>query len=90
MASAGFAVQAFDFTHPHRRRAMKAKRITIKRVNQKTYSLPSETKNRFIILFRTREGGVTERKEFFNHPTCLSQSVAGYSHYIVLPNHLYP
>ncbi len=72
---------------------MKAQRITVKLVNQKHGMLPDETQGRDLLLMRIVKGPngyKTEGQLVHNFPASPRLSVAGWTHYIVLPGYLLP
>jgi len=66
---------------------MKAKRLTVRPVNKIHGHLPDNTKDRDLIVFKTKNGRVIEAKPFhvFNE---MRPSVHGYSHYVIVPFYL--
>lgn len=64
--------------------------VHIKRVNKRTHDLPDETKGRRVMLFKCEHHLVVESKVFVNHRTCLDTQVLDWTHYMIIPDSLYP
>lgn len=67
---------------------MKAKRLTVRRINQRRHTLPEETNGRDLLLMRVKARSVVERTLYHNYPEQGGSFVVGFTHYIVLPNWL--
>jgi hypothetical protein len=66
-------------------------KLTVRRLNQRTSTLPHETGGCHIVLLKSDSSWVVrERQLFFNNSEMHQTYVSGqYTHYIVLPNWLH-
>ena len=69
---------------------MKAQRITIKRINQRTHYLPDDAKNNDLLLWRIDKNGMVVEEKHFHCFSEMLPHVLGFTHYIILPRSLYP
>ena len=70
---------------------MKAERLTVHRINRKTHTLPDNTRGVWLLLLGTDKAGRMNNTMHFyhNHSSPNASIFGGFTHYVVLPAHLF-